>query len=67
MDARGSWALYSENFILSGKGGFEPKAPQTWLQSTPDDFADRTDELDVVLGWAEAQTDQFSMLRCVKV
>ena len=35
----GRWALYDKKFILSGKGGYDPKSPQTWLQSTRDYLA----------------------------
>ena len=56
----GRWALYDEKLILSGKGGYDPKSPQTWLQSTRDYLAGRTDEIDGVLDWAEAQTEPIA-------
>ena len=56
MRPAGRWALYDEKFVLSGKGGYDPKSPQTWLQSTRDYLAGSTDEFDAVLDWAEAQT-----------
>ena len=59
VDAGGRWALYDDKFILSGKGGFNAKSPQTWLQWARDYLAGRTDELDAVLHWAEAQTEQI--------
>ena len=57
MRSAGRWALYDEKVILSGQGGYDLKSPHTWLQSTRDYLAGRTDELDAVLDWAEAQTE----------
>ena len=73
---QGADGLSTMKFILNGKGGFDAKSPQTWLQSTRDDLAGRTDELDAVLDWAEGQTEQnpaeldripgrFPVLQCI--
>ena len=53
----GRWAVYDEKIILSGKGGYDLKSPQTWLQSARAYSAGRTEELDAVLDWSEAQTE----------
>ena len=26
----GKWLLYDEKYVLSGKGAYNPKSPQTW-------------------------------------
>ena len=57
----GRWSLYDEKFVLSGKGVFNAKAPQSWLQDIRDYLAGRSIDLDNVLDWAERQTIEIPM------
>ena len=54
----GSWKLYDEKYILSGKELFDNKQPQLWLQSLRDYLAGRSAEMDSALDWVEAQKDE---------
>ena len=56
----GKWALYDEKYVLSGKGVFNAKAPQSWLQDLRNDLAGRSADLDAVLDWAEMQTTDIA-------
>ena len=58
----GRWSLYDEKFVLSGKGIFNAKAPQTWLQDIRDYLAGRSIDLDHVLDWVERQTVEIPMV-----
>ena len=40
-------------------GVVDAKSPQKWLQPTREYLAGRTDEVDAVLDWAGAQTEQI--------
>ena len=46
------WSLYDEKYVLSGKGIYNPKAPQSWLQDLRDYVAGRMADLDAILDWA---------------
>ena len=58
----GKWFLYDGELILSGKGAYDAKSPQLWLQSKRDYVAGRSDDLDVVLEWAENQASEIPMV-----
>ena len=58
----GRVSLYDEKFVLSGKGVFNAKAPQTWLQDMRDYLAGRSVDLDNVIDWAERQTIEIPMV-----
>ena len=49
------WALYDEKYVLSGKGLYDGKSPQVWLQSIHHYMAGRTEDMDRVLTWVEKQ------------
>ena len=59
----GRWSLYDEQYVLSGKGVFNAKAPQTWLQELRDYLAGRSVCLDNVLDLAERQTSEIAAVR----
>ena len=56
----GRWSLYDEKYVLSGKGTYNGKAPQSWLQDVRDYLAGRSSDLDLILAWAEAQTSEIA-------
>ena len=45
--------MYDEKYVLSGKGTYNAKAPQSWLQDLCDYLAGRSIDLDLILNWAE--------------
>ena len=49
----GRWSLYDEKYVLSGKGTYNAKAPQSWLQDLRDYLTGRSIDLDAILTWAE--------------
>ena len=49
------WALYDEEYALSGKGIYDKASPHSWLQSVHNYMAGRTEDMDRVLDWAEKQ------------
>ena len=57
----GKWYLYDEKYVLSGKGTFDHKAPQQWLQTLRDYLAGRCNDLDAILEWAERQTEPIGI------
>ena len=59
----GKWSLYDEKYVLSGKGIYNPKAPQSWLQDLRDYHAGRSANLDAVLDWAERQSSEIPLLK----
>ena len=58
----GKWLLYDEKYILSGKGMYDSKSPQTWLQNLRDYLAGRSADIDGVLDWAEGQSTEIPMV-----
>ena len=58
----GRWSLHDEKFVLGGKGVYNAKAPQTWLQDIRDYLAGRSIDLDDVLDWVERQTVEIPMV-----
>ena len=57
----GKWFLYDEKYVLSGKGNYDHKAPQQWLQTLRDYLAGRCDDLDAILDWAERQSQPIGI------
>ena len=51
------WALYDEKYVLAGKGAYQPKSPQLWLQDVRDYLAGRCSDMDRVLDWVESHRD----------
>ena len=49
----GRWSLYDEKYVLSRKGAYNAKPPQSWLQDLRDYFVGRSIDLDAILNWAE--------------
>ena len=59
----GRWALYVEKFITApalDKNRYDQKKPLEWLQSIRDYVAGRSDEIDPLLDWVEAQTEPIT-------
>jgi hypothetical protein len=52
------WSLYDEKYLLNGKGLYDSKQPQLWLQTLRDYLAGRSAEMDKVLDWIEAQKEE---------
>ena len=61
MSLTGKWSQYNEKYVLSGKGTYNPKSPQTWLQDLCDYLAGRSADLDLVFDWAEQQTSEIPL------
>ena len=53
------WYLYDEKFVMSGKGKYDAKRSQEWLQAIRDYVAGRTAELDPLLDWVEKQVEEI--------
>ena len=45
---------------MGGKGAYNAKALQSWLQDLRDYLAGRSIDLDVILNWAETQTSEIA-------
>ena len=46
-------------YVLSRKGIYNPKVPQSWLQELRDYLGSRSADLDAILDWAERQTSEI--------
>ena len=55
------WSLYDEKYVLSGKGMYNSKVPQSWLQDLRDYLAGRSADLDAILSWTEMQTSEIEL------
>ena len=53
------WALHDEKYVLAGKGAYQPKSPQLWLQDVRDYLAGRCSDMDRVLDWVESRRDEI--------